>query len=160
MATTDPRMRVSDDEREDALAQLRRHMLAGRLTADELDERMSEASTARTVAELDYALRELPRTEMPAPLAFRSEVSPSDGDGAATIAVVLGAFSVVILVMSFGLASRLCLPLSVAAWGVGHHARQRATGSIAARARTGEILGIVGAGLSLLPIAGCAALLS
>jgi len=54
-------VRVSDQDRDRAAAEIREHFAAGRLTADELSERMSVAYTARTEADLRAARRELPQ---------------------------------------------------------------------------------------------------
>jgi class 3 adenylate cyclase len=54
-------VRVSDAERERAVALLRMHHAEGRLTLDEFTERVEEAYRARTNADLDRTLRELPR---------------------------------------------------------------------------------------------------
>jgi hypothetical protein len=54
-------IRIGDAERERAVAVLRRHYAAGRLNADELDERLHAALAARFDRDLHGALRELPR---------------------------------------------------------------------------------------------------
>jgi hypothetical protein len=46
-------LRASDADREQAVASLGRHAEAGRLTPDELEDRVERAYAARTVAELD-----------------------------------------------------------------------------------------------------------
>lgn len=51
---------ISDTEREAVVRELTRHCGDGRLTLDELEERVGEAWTATTRAELRHALRELP----------------------------------------------------------------------------------------------------
>ena len=53
-------MRASDEDREKAADALRRHCGAGRLTVDELDERLGAAFAARTVGELAELLDDLP----------------------------------------------------------------------------------------------------
>jgi DUF1707 SHOCT-like domain len=53
-------VRASDDDRERAIAALREHLAAGRLTLEEFTERMSTALAATTTADLDAPLRELP----------------------------------------------------------------------------------------------------
>jgi len=53
-------MRVADADRERALAQLREHAASGRLRLDELDDRSGRVLAARTRAELDAALADLP----------------------------------------------------------------------------------------------------
>jgi len=55
-----PALRASDAERERTATQLRDHAGAGRLTPEELDERLDAAYAARTVPELDALLRDLP----------------------------------------------------------------------------------------------------
>jgi Domain of unknown function (DUF1707)/Cell wall-active antibiotics response 4TMS YvqF len=64
-------VRVSDAERERVALSLREHCAAGRLTLEELSTRLDEAYRARTGAELEAALRELP-----AQPATRSRRSP------------------------------------------------------------------------------------
>jgi hypothetical protein len=53
-------MRVSDAEREATAAELREHYASGRLTLDELNERVDQAFAARTRADLDALMRDLP----------------------------------------------------------------------------------------------------
>jgi len=53
-------VRVSDAERERVAASLREHCAAGRLTLEELSERLDDAYRTRTAGELERALRELP----------------------------------------------------------------------------------------------------
>lgn len=53
-------VRVSDHEREDAARQLREHFAAGRLTDEELDERLQASYTARTEDDLHRLLSDLP----------------------------------------------------------------------------------------------------
>ena len=59
--------RVSDSERERVVADLTRHCADGRLTLDELEERVAEVYAATTRADVERALRELPRSFVPAP---------------------------------------------------------------------------------------------
>ena len=51
---------ASDPEREQVAEALRRHAAAGRLDPDELDERLGRALTARTRAELEPLVADLP----------------------------------------------------------------------------------------------------
>jgi hypothetical protein len=53
-------VRASDEEREHTATQLREHCQRGRLSVDELDERLSVAFAARTHGELDALLGDLP----------------------------------------------------------------------------------------------------
>ena len=53
-------LRIGDAEREAAAEQLREHFVAGRLTIDELDERLGEIFTARTQDQLSRVMADLP----------------------------------------------------------------------------------------------------
>jgi len=59
---------ITDADREQVVRELTRHCGDGRLTLDELEERVGEAWAATTKEELQLALRELP--------PFRSERAP------------------------------------------------------------------------------------
>jgi hypothetical protein len=54
-------LRVSDEQRERAAAEIREHFAAGRLSDDELSERVQAAYNARTEQELQTALADLPK---------------------------------------------------------------------------------------------------
>lgn len=54
-------VRASDQQRDDAAGQLREHFAAGRLSQDELDERVQAAYAARTEPELQALLTDLPQ---------------------------------------------------------------------------------------------------
>ena len=56
----DDRMRVSDADRDRVTARLREHFGEGRLTHDELDERISAALNAKTVGDLRRVMADLP----------------------------------------------------------------------------------------------------
>jgi hypothetical protein len=62
-----PTLRASDAERERTATTLREHTAAGRLTPEELSERLDAAYEARTVGELDALVADLPATGAPAP---------------------------------------------------------------------------------------------
>jgi hypothetical protein len=53
-------MRVGHDEREAVAAELREHYALGRLTLEELNERLDNALTARTRGDLDALMKDLP----------------------------------------------------------------------------------------------------
>ena len=53
----DDRMRASDADREAVAARLRDHYAEGRLTQDELDERISVALSAKTFGDLRHVRR-------------------------------------------------------------------------------------------------------
>lgn len=54
-------LRASDEQRERTAGELREHFAAGRLTEDELTERVQQAYAARTHAQLGGLLMDLPR---------------------------------------------------------------------------------------------------
>ena len=56
----DENLRIGDAERDEAITLLREHMSAGRITAEEFDERMSSALTAKTKRELTVLFNDLP----------------------------------------------------------------------------------------------------
>jgi Domain of unknown function (DUF1707)/Cell wall-active antibiotics response 4TMS YvqF len=60
-------LRVSDTQRERVAVALREHCAEGRLTLEELAERLDEAYRARTAGELETVLRELPAAAPPRP---------------------------------------------------------------------------------------------
>lgn len=57
-----PGLRASDEDREQLIAELNEHAVAGRLSTDELEERLQAAYAARTTGELDALRRDLPVT--------------------------------------------------------------------------------------------------
>jgi Domain of unknown function (DUF1707) len=60
----DPRMRASDADRERTASLLREHHAEGRLTAEEFNERLDQAFTAKTIGELDALLADLPGIDL------------------------------------------------------------------------------------------------
>ena len=72
-------VRPSDDDRERIVRDLTKHCGDGRLTLDELEERIAEVYAAATVKDLEHAVRELPRNH-PAkiPSSPPIRVKPSD----------------------------------------------------------------------------------
>ena len=69
---TEHNIRVSDADRDFTAAQLREHYAQGRLTLDELHERLDRAFTSRTGTDLNAVTSDLP-------YAVPSGVLPSDG---------------------------------------------------------------------------------
>ena len=59
-------VRVGDADREAVAAQLREHYADGRLTLEELNERLDQAFAAKTKADLNTVMRDLPQATQPA----------------------------------------------------------------------------------------------
>jgi hypothetical protein len=55
-------VRASDEDRERLISELSEHTVAGRLTTEELEDRLQAAYAARTTTELDALRRDLPLT--------------------------------------------------------------------------------------------------
>jgi len=58
-------VRVGDADREAIAAQLREHYADGRLTLDELNERLDQTFAAKTRADLTTVMRDLPYAAQP-----------------------------------------------------------------------------------------------
>lgn len=58
-------LRVGDADREATAAQLREHYADGRLTLEELNERLDQTFAAKTKADLNTVMRDLPQTVPP-----------------------------------------------------------------------------------------------
>jgi len=69
----DDRMRISDADREQVTTRLRDHYAAGRLTSEELDERVTAALSAKTYGDLRRVMADLPE---PAPAGGGTAVPP------------------------------------------------------------------------------------
>jgi len=70
-----PDMRLSDADREDAIARLSEHYAAGRLDKDEFDERSDAVWTARTGADLAPVFADL-QAHRPAPTGRGPQFGP------------------------------------------------------------------------------------
>lgn len=67
-----PDMRASDADRDRVAASLREHCAVGRITVDELQERLEDVYSARTLGRLDEITADLPEEdlyELPVPAA-------------------------------------------------------------------------------------------
>ena len=60
-------LRISDADRDRAVAELSEHFQAGRLTTEELEDRTARALQARTAADLAALFADLPRQHPPVP---------------------------------------------------------------------------------------------
>ena len=67
MSVPDPRLRISDSDRERAMADLATHYADGRLDHEEYDERLDAVWTARTRADLALLFNDLPRLQASQP---------------------------------------------------------------------------------------------
>ena len=94
-------LRIGDAERDVAMAQLREHFVAGRLTFDELSERIDAALIAKTQRQIDRLTADLPRP----PRAARSEpplpVPAPDAGRFLVFAMLLFALATWILIMAW-----------------------------------------------------------
>jgi hypothetical protein len=94
-------LRIGDAERDATMAQLRDHFVAGRLTFDELTERIDLALAAKTQGHIDGLMADLPR----APRAPRHESLEPVGDRDAgrflVFALLLFALATWILIMAW-----------------------------------------------------------
>lgn len=93
MAMND-RMRVSDADRERVTARLRDHFAEGRLTREELDERVTAALSAKTVGDLRRLMTDLPGegdspVPAPVPAAIRGPVLVRRGPRIVPLAFLL-----------------------------------------------------------------------
>lgn len=78
MSPADPRTRISDDDRERAMADLAGHYADGRLDHEEYDERLDAIWTARTRADLAVLFSDLPRPQATyPPVQARAQARPS-----------------------------------------------------------------------------------
>jgi Flp pilus assembly protein TadB len=78
------RLRVSDADRDRAIAELSEHYQAGRLTTEELEDRTGRALQARTTADLAALFTDLPRRQAPVTGAGSAPgAAPSAAPGAA-----------------------------------------------------------------------------
>jgi hypothetical protein len=87
------RTRASDADRDRTAAALREHLAAGRLTAEEFNQRLDQVFAAKTLGELDEAMTDLPGADLAqlpqaspdrtatSPLALRPRGSVQAGPG-------------------------------------------------------------------------------
>ena len=85
-------IRASDADRDGVAEQLREHAASGRLSVDELDERLEVVFAARTLGELERPLADLPRAES------RRTLSPSTSAPFFGFAPLLGVAAILVAV--------------------------------------------------------------
>ena len=136
MSTPDPRMRVSDSDRERAMADLAEHYAEGRLEHEEYDERLDAIWTARTRADLAVLFGDLPRPAAARPAGPPARAPHPRGRGRARMPVLpVLALLIVLSVLTGAPLWVLIFPLWIFAGrrggcapGRGHHGPQRSTG--------------------------------
>jgi len=94
-------LRIGDAERDVAMAQLREHFVAGRLTFDELSERIDAALTAKTQRQIDGRLADLPRPPRVTSAEAAVPVPAPDAGRFLVFAMLLFAFATWILIMAW-----------------------------------------------------------
>jgi Domain of unknown function (DUF1707) len=94
-------LRVGDAEREAAIVQLREHFVAGRLTFDELTERLDGALAAKTQRQIDGLMADLPRPPKAADAAQDKQSSDPDASRFLVFALLLFALATWILIMAW-----------------------------------------------------------
>jgi Domain of unknown function (DUF1707) len=94
-------LRIGDTERDAATAQLRDHFVAGRLTFDELTERIDLALTAKTQRQVDSLMADLPRPPRPARTEPAQPVPDQDAGRFLVFALLLFAMATWILILAW-----------------------------------------------------------
>ena len=95
-------LRIGDAERDVAMAQLREHFVAGRLTFDELSERIDFALTAKTQRQIDRVMADLPRPPRPSRASGAEPAVPAPDAGRFLVfAMLLFALATWILIMAW-----------------------------------------------------------
>src|SRR4029453_3878397 len=94
-----PDLRASDVERAQTIELLRRHHEAGRLTAEELGERIERVNAATTFGDLDATMANLPRLLPPLAPPTAPVQEPTPGEARQTFYRVPFAFGGINLVL-------------------------------------------------------------
>jgi hypothetical protein len=94
-------LRIGDAERDAVMAQLREHFVAGRLTFDELTERIDLALTAKTQGHIDRLMADLPRPPKPARAEQDQPLPDQDAGRFLVFALLLFALATWILIMAW-----------------------------------------------------------
>jgi hypothetical protein len=97
-------LRIGDAERDLVMTQLREHFVAGRLTFDELTERIDAALIAKTQRQIDRLTADLPRPPRPARHAGAEPAVPAPAPDAGrflVFAMLLFALATWILIMAW-----------------------------------------------------------
>ena len=97
----DYNLRIGDAERDAAMAQLREHFVAGRLTFDELTDRIDAALTAKTQRQIDGVMADLPRPPKVTRAEAEVPVPAPDAGRFLVLAMLLFALATWILLMAW-----------------------------------------------------------
>jgi hypothetical protein len=92
-------LRIGDAERDAAMAQLREHFVAGRLTFDELTERIDAALATKTQRQIDRLMADLPRP--PKVTEAEAALPAPDAGRFLVFAMLLFALATWILIMAW-----------------------------------------------------------
>ena len=95
-------LRVSDADRDRAIAELSEHYQAGRLTTEELEDRTGRALAARTSADLAALFTDLPRRQAPVTSAASAPASPGRSWPARVPVVPVAILAVVVVLALLG----------------------------------------------------------
>jgi hypothetical protein len=106
-------MRAADDDRERALAELRRHGGEGRLSAEELEDRVEAALNARTHGELRDLFRDLPSKPR-----FAAREQRRSGGNAEHFRVYLAVSALLVTIWALTGADYFWPIWPIAGWGV------------------------------------------
>ena len=94
-------LRIGDAERDVTMTLLREHFVAGRLTFDELTERIDAALVAKTQRQIDRLLADLPRSPRVARAEPALPVPDPDAGRFLVFAMLLFALATWILIMAW-----------------------------------------------------------
>jgi Domain of unknown function (DUF1707) len=107
-------MKASDADRDAVLSELSEHFQAGRLTAEEFDERAGQALAARTWGELRDLLRDLPST-----LSGPQRIAPVSSAASPERASRLAALLPVAVLAGIGIVVAMSVGVGHQRWGFG-----------------------------------------
>ena len=94
-------LRIGDAERDATMAQLREHFVAGRLTLDELTERLDLTLAAKTQGQIESLMADLPRPDRAARGESPQPLPDQDAGRFLVFAVLLFALATWILIMAW-----------------------------------------------------------
>jgi Domain of unknown function (DUF1707) len=94
-------VRIGDAERDATMVQLREHFVAGRLTLDELTERLDLALTAKTQGQIESLMADLPRPPRVARDEPQEPAPEQDAGRFLVFALLLFALATWILIMAW-----------------------------------------------------------